>query len=186
MEYFTVDLSPYYNNIGCSYPNAQGDFTGFGSSYPGEQFPQLDKHVFEVQSFPFILFARERQPNNVEFFSQRIAVPQRVYNAMNVLGASDNGSFYEYITFYRLGEATAKYRLGLSDWIADSPRFEEKEGLRCTGLCRSDKMINTLNPVIWMQVIRFQSPLVFDEILLPDNMCMHMFSLTLEGGEELV
>ncbi|MNI68736.1 hypothetical protein D3C73_1244460 [compost metagenome] len=178
-----MELNSHFNNIGFSYPDMHGNFTGFGSSYPGDQLPCPDDYIVNVSGIPFFLYNVKGCSNNIEFAGQTIKVPPAKYSALHVLGSSDNGSFSEYLRFYLEGNPVGRYKLELSNWVAGVPAYHEQEAYRCTALCAGPKIIETVKPAVWQQTIRFLQPIALDELVLPDNMCMHLFSLTLEGTD---
>lgn len=183
MRYSTVELKSHFNNIGFSYPDIYGNFTGFGSSYPGDQFPHREDNIVNVKGIPFFLYNAKGRSNNIEFAGQSVEVLPDMYSALHVLGSSDNGSFSEYLKFYLKKSPVGQYKLELSNWVAGVPAYNEHEAYRCSALCAGQQVIETVKPVLWLQSVRFRQPIVFDEISLPDNMCMHLFSLTFEGAD---
>lgn len=180
MQYETIPLASSYNNKGFTYAEAPGNFTTFGSSYPGSELTSREDGREWIRGIPFLFPTRGQEFDNVEFASQKIIVPRCEYRAVFVLGAADNGSFSEDIRVTDGGVQKAEFKLSLSDWVAAEPIYGEYEAYRCSCIWSRKARIESIKPAIWMQSVHFEKPIVFDCIELPDNICMHVFSLTME------
>jgi hypothetical protein len=177
-NFLKVDLTEYYNNSGINFPEAtDANFTHFGASYPGEGLPMENEII--VESIPF-LFPYSSIYNNIEFEKQKILLPLSKYKALYVLGSSDNGSFTEQIDLYNQGEFLTSCQLSLTDWVSNFPEYSEIEAYRCNCLVSNGRQVNSLQPVIWLQKVLLDQNNAFNEVRLPDNPCMHVFSITLE------
>lgn len=181
MSFIPVDLSIYYNNNGIKYSTEKScNFTGFGSSFPGDQLPQGNININDI---PFIFPSSQSQFNNIEFNKQKVSVPKNSHSGLHILGASDNGSFFESLHLYNDNFFEDSIILSLTEWVSISPKYNELEAFRCNYLCSLQGQVHTVKPVIWHQIIHLKRPTIFNSIMFPDNPCMHVFSLTLESGE---
>ncbi|WP_339298192.1 hypothetical protein MKY92_26365 [Paenibacillus sp. FSL R5-0623] len=178
--YCPLPLEEHYNNNGFSYldTNQIGNFTTFGSSYPGDELP--DQENVQWRDVPFHFPLRRQAFNNIELDRQRIPVPLDLYSTLYILGAADNGSYHEFIDFERAGERMGRASLDLTNWTETSPHYNEEIMFQCSGMCtQKGILLTSKQPIIWFQQITLEEPISFDKILLPDNPCMHIFALTL-------
>lgn len=180
-KYEMINLEELFNNKGISRMNNPQDanFTGFGSSYISENL-QSSRSVLELYGVPFLFPNKDPLVvDNLEFMNQEIQIKEAYYSNIHVLGAADNGSFIEPIKL--VGNDIKEVKIGLTDWIESSPKFNNKKGIICEGI-NSNKSgyTRTVKTNIWYSVVGIPSNSLFKSILLVDNPSMHIFSLTLE------
>lgn len=175
-----LDLTSVFDSMGTSPGEARerGGFTVGGASYPSASFPEGGLRVREV---PFILADTDgRRPNVVTFLGQTIPVPTGVYGVIHVLGASENGDFFDYVGIAGAGgERVQRFRIDLSDWIRATPSFGNEPAIVCPVL-HTRGGVAPMAVTVWYAHAGIPGDLVVSELILPDNPCMHAFSLTLE------
>ena len=192
MSYVMVPLEDHFNNMGISFSESChcGDFDGLGNSFPAEELPTFGEKV-EFNSTPFLFpYKSDGAPDNIVLEGQQIAVPPAQYQALAVLGASDSaryadGAFEDHIYFCSRDKRQER-RLRLKDWICIAEqRAGGREALRCPfmntpsgQISRSERGYETL-PTLWLEEIALDARDYLYSIILPDNPCMHIFSMTL-------
>lgn len=180
-QYYPLPLTHYYNNNGFSYDIEQriGNFTTFGSSYPGDEIP--DQSDLMIEDIPFIFPDAQATFNNIELENQRLSVPEHHYTAMSILGAADNGSYDEEIQYHLNDRLVYQMPLALTNWTDHMPKYNEKVVYRCSGIyTQKGALLTSKQTTIWLQTLLFDRPIHINTIVLPDNPCMHLFAITLK------
>lgn len=183
-KYYPLPLSTYYNNNGFSYELEQriGNFTTFGSSYPGDEIPKQTDVI--IEEIPFLFPDAQSTFNNLELENQQLDIPADYYTAMFILGAADNGSYQEDIEYYLNDTLVEQTSLALTNWTDHMPKYQEQVVYRCSGIyTQKGALLTSKQTTIWLQTLSFEHPLHMNRIVLPDNPCMHIFSITLQKGE---
>ena len=199
MQYYPLDIGPYFNNDGISFETGvgNGDFDGLGNTYPAEKLPASNQLV-NLCGTP-ILFPDKQDDafNNIILESQQIIVPVGNYCTLAIIGASDSGRYvgggYEEPLILSYWENTKeKVKLRLKDWICiEEQRIGGKEALRCPymhcpeGRCAVSERGYETYPTLWYEEISVDDSKTLDHIKLPDNPCMHIFAMTLEPIRKL-
>ena len=179
--YYPVPLSHNYNNNGFSYALEQriGNFTTFGSSYPGDEIP--DQTDIRIEDIPFLFPDTGSTFNNIELENQQLSIPENHYTAMSILGAADNGSYEEEVQYYLNNTLVHQMPLALTNWTDHIPKYNEKVVYRCSGIyTQKGALLTTKQTTIWLQTLLFEHPIHINTIVLPDNPCMHIFAITLK------
>ncbi len=180
-----IDLSSYLNNDGISYATnrADGDFAASGYTYPAEELPESNSKLI-CQGVEFLFPDKsDGLNNNLALENQNIKVPANYYKEINILGASEMGSFEEEITLEYSDGSLKKTSLGLSEWWAKPSKYKEKVGIQCSKLRSTKDDIEKIKITIWLQRIALNSSKKLTTIRLVDNPCMHIFALTLTTTE---
>lgn len=179
--YYPLRLSDDYNNNGFSYELEQriGNFTTFGSSYPGDEIP--DQTDLIIEGVPFLFPDAKSTFNNIELENQRLSIPENDYTAMFILGAADNGSYDEEIQYHFNNTLVYQMPLALTNWTDHMPKYNEKVVYRCSGIyTQQGALLTSKQTTIWLQTLVFEHPIHMNTIVLPDNPCMHLFAITLK------
>jgi hypothetical protein len=186
-QYTMIDLKEFYCNNGISSEGniSKGNFTGGGSSFPSELLPNFNKDVvIVVNDVPFQL--NKSTPDcadNMEFNNQYIKFKPNIYKTINVLGCADNGSYIEPI-FLVTNNTSIEVKLGLTDWLAEKPLFDEQIAFRCEYVHTQRGKLSNFQPTIWCQKINlFNSNMECLGMKFIDNPSMHIFAITLEIKE---
>ena len=156
-----------------------------GSTYPAENLPATGS-VFSFNDI-FYLFP-SHQPgafNNLACSGQRIAVPPGRYKTLTIVGASENGSNRGPLALaYREGPAEAE--LALTDWC-QPPKYGERVAFeadsRYTYSSEFRRVIRQIiNVRLFLQTVRLDEGKTLEELTLPYNRRMHIFSMTLDAA----
>lgn len=142
--------------------------------------PDSDSLV-HFENIPFIFPCKEDgHNNNIECYNNVINFQSGYYKSIYFLGSCDNGSFKEKINLiYEYVQDI--FFLPMTDWVAENPLFGELKAVNCTHVHSSQKDLFKLKPKIWMQRVKINPDNKLVKIRLPDNPCLHIFSITLEG-----
>ena len=192
MQHYPVDLSRYFNNDGISFEAdiEDGDFDGLGNTYPAEKLPastQLTTLCGTPMLFPDKC---DGAFNNVVLEAQQIVVSAGNYSTLAVIGAADSGRYadggYQDLIVFSYRDVEERATLSLKDWICiEEQRRGGREALRCpymhspTGRCTLSERGYETYPTLWYEEIEIDASKTLERIHLPDNLCMHIFSMTL-------
>lgn len=173
-----MDLSDYLNNHATTYENEmeKGALTISGSSFPANEISFGNKVYIDDIPFRF---------NNTQFYDNLVMDDQKIFfNTARVkrayfLGCSNNGDFFESITFFKDNKEKVKTIISLSDFLAPSPRYSDKFAfsLSCIHTVRGKN--TDFRPNIWYDVINFETPIEINNFHLEYNPFIHIFSITL-------
>lgn len=182
-----IDLSSYFNNDGISYNTnrTDGDLDGHGVTYPAEELPESNS-ILTLHGIDLLFPDKsDGAKNNLTLEEQTIPVLVNKYSDIYILGASEWGSFEEEIILQYADGAWEKVLLGLTNRCPASGRllFGEKEAIICTGRHTPDtyEQNSKASPKfgIWLQVLRANPRNELKAIKFGDNLCMHIFAMTL-------
>ena len=192
MQHYPVDLSRYFNNDGISFETEveDGDFDGLGNTYPAEKLP-ASTQLTTLCGTP-MLFPDKCNGvfNNVVLEAQQIVVSSGSYATLAVIGAADSGRYadggYQDLIVFSYRDVEERATLSLKDWICiEEQRRGGREALRCpymhspTGRCGLSERGYETYPTLWYEEIEIDASKTLERIHLPDNPCMHIFSMTL-------
>ena len=89
------------------------------------------------------------------------------------------------LLYYEDGSIDPEW-LRVSDFWPETPgRFGERESLRCVSLHYPRHVQAPMGPVIWRERVPVPREVPLAAIRFPDNPAIHVFALTLTGGEAL-
>jgi len=147
-SFVTVNLSEYFNNDGISYDDlkSDGDFDGFGATYPAEELPPSNS-LIAINGVPFLFPSKELDyKNNMSLSGQIMPVEINTYKNLFILGSTEgkNGeSFEEEVTVSLLDGTYASICVGLSNWLL-RPIYNEQLAFLCTHIHYPDEGQNTI------------------------------------------
>jgi hypothetical protein len=182
-----IDLSSYFNNDGISYNTNRldGDFDGHGMTFLAEELPESN-YILTLHGIDFLFPDKsDGAKNNLILEEQTIPVPVNTYSGIYILGASECGSFEEEVILQYADGDHETVLLSLSNCHMQFGmlRFGEKEAIKCSGYrCLHVDLHSSRgnrNCGIWLQVLRANPRNDLKAIQLGDNVCMHIFALTL-------
>lgn len=180
--YYLVELQNYYNADAISYDQNPGDGKlGMLTCYPAEELPESNS-IYEVAGIPFVFPSKEENElNNIECFNQEIWIEPAQYSTAYFVGTGDNGSFLERIQIItELG--VKEIEVGLSNCVDKVPYYQEEMAFCGTHLHSSEGDIPGICPHLWMQSVELMVEKPIQKLILPDNPCFHIFSITLKKG----
>jgi|GEM_PF-6229854 len=170
-RFVILSLDDFFNNDGIATPMKPGNFDNlgsrFGAYYPEELIPE----ELVLDGVPF--FLSKVNENNVRCNSQILLIePALNVLRVHILASANHG---DYKTFVLLNDQPVS--INVSDWCRPPKDYEleyryiqsgEKQHIKC-GLDRI--------------VIDLRKPTVLYKIGLPDDINVHIFSITLEISE---
>ncbi|MFF2409964.1 hypothetical protein [Streptomyces sp. NPDC058092] len=182
-RYSQVDLAPHLDNAGCSLPGIDvgGGFDGLGRALPAEEMHCLEDR--EVRRPPG--WGRGA-PDNVACDGQRVMMPDPVTAlGVRLLGACSGGSLLDEIVLEGCGpdqEKSVAVRVGLSDFLAIRPRFDEQESAVCSLLREHGKDVYGPRPRLWTGGADLEKGVTCRSLRLPINPQIHIFRLWIVIG----
>ena len=193
MQHYPLNLSRYLNNDGISFETdvEDGNFDGLGNTYPAEKLP-ASKRITNICGTPMLFPDKSDGAfNNIALEAQQIVVSSSSYSTLAVIGASDSGryvdgGYQDLIVFSYRENIEESAKLRLKDWVCiEDQRPGGYEALRCpymhcsTGRCALSERGYETYPTLWYEEIEIDESKTLERIHLPDNPCMHIFSMTL-------
>ena len=186
LTYQILDLTAYFNNDGISFDTdrTDGDFSGFGATYPAEDLPASNSRVL-CHGVPFLFPGKsDGLDNNVALEGQHISVPADLYDSLFLLGAADENSHEDVISFEFASGRRQEGFLGLSSWrLRHNLRYGELVAFECGGYHFRSHHVYTnrvrVDYGMWLQSLPIDSTECLSYMELPDNPGMHIFAMTL-------
>ncbi len=192
MSHYPLDLSRYFNNDGISFATdvEDGDFDGLGNTYPAEKLP-ASTQLTTLCGTPMLFPAKcDGAFNNIVLEAQQVVVSSGNYSTLAIIGAADSGRYvdggYQDLIVLSYCDAEECATLSLKDWVCiEEQRPGGREALRCpymhspTGRCTLSERGYETQPTLWYEEIEIDESKTLERIHLPDNPCMHIFSMTL-------
>lgn len=184
--FICLDIASCFNNTGFSFDSnrAGGDFDSYGQTFPAEELPASNE-VFVSGDVPFLFPEKMSGPgDNISLAGQRISTPVGCFAWAHFLGASEGGSFKDQITF-DYGPFSVKSEIGFTDYFESESVFGDLGSVICSHYHTAagnsvGNYDSEIHPVIWQQKLRTNELKPLRSILLGDNPCIHIFSITLE------
>lgn len=177
--FLPLSIESQMNNKGIhNSQNIQAAFSAGGASYPGGQLPSDE--IIKVKAIPFLFYnVHHHRYDNLELNGQACSFAAVFARSLLVLGASDNGDFFESLCLqYEDGKAQ-RVRLGLTNWTSTQAAFGETAAFTCSSICVSDRQVD-IPSTIWLQKIACNNKWRLKAFQFDDNPFMHIFSVTLE------
>ncbi|CAM4263033.1 hypothetical protein BAMA_04655 [Bacillus manliponensis] len=182
---YHLNLNKLFNNQGTlskKEPNHQNtSFSLVESYFPSEHLPNYGEIIdWDNTSF---LFPERNNYNfdNLVLDNQIIKIPQGSTKEIYILGASNNGNFYDKIELRLNNETVYSFDLALTDFIEKDTRFNDVTVLECPFVRNINNDLNQYTARIYCHKETLPSNIEFDEIKLGDNPFIHIFSITLRG-----
>lgn len=181
--FVALDLAAAFNNDAFSTPSQplKGNFDSrsgvLGATYLAERAPGPLERI-EVGGVPFLFPPTDRDANNVAFVGQRLDVPPGAYDALHLLGVSEQGNYQGTLRLVYEDGVTDEPTLGLSDWC-QVPRYGEEVAFEFAQRRGAGGAIERITCRILWQRIPLRGDARLLRIELPDRETMHLFALTL-------
>lgn len=181
MRYEVVELDAHFDGDGISYAHDRrdGSFNVWGNTFPAETLPPSGA-IIAVGGVPFEFPNKDDGAlNNLSCAGQVIDVTPGVYEWIYVLAASERRS-EDPIALHYVSGAVEHEWLRVSDfWPQTAPRFGELEAIRCPYMHYPRHTQEGFGPVIWRQRVAVTRPESLARIVLPDNVAIHVFAMTM-------
>lgn len=185
--YLALDLSPAFNADAFSLSSRpqRGNFDNrsgvYGATYPAEHAPAPSERFVTEAGVPYLFPPTDTELNNAAMLGQRLQVPPARYDAVHMLGSSEQGNYEATLTLvYEDGEV--EVTLGLSDWC-QLPRFGEDVAVQFTQRRGSSGQVERISCRIFEQTVPVDPDRELVRIDLPDRETMHLFALTMSAAD---
>lgn len=182
---YYLNLNPLLNNQGTlaeKEENYRNTSFSLGESYfPSEHLPNYGDIIsWEETSF---LFPKRNSDyfDNLVLDNQIIKVPQGNVKEVYILGASNNGNFYDKIDLRLNNTVVYSFDLALTDFIEEDTWFNDAIVLECPFVRNISHNLHQYTAKMYCHKESLPSGITFDEIKLGDNPFIHIFSITLRG-----
>jgi hypothetical protein len=181
--YVALDLEAAFNNDAFSSPSQplKGNFDSrsgvLGATFLAERAPAPLERV-DLGGVPFLFPPTDRDANNVALVGQRLDVPPGAYDALHLLGVSEQGNYQGVLRFVYEDGVIDEHTLGLSDWC-QTPRFGEDVAYEFAQRRGAGGAVERITCRILAQRIPLRGDARLLSIELPDRETMHLFALTL-------
>lgn len=181
----TVDISGHRNNaaISAATETKAGAFNVWGNSFAAEYLPE-GKSLVEVDGVPFEFPPVCDGPDNVRCAGQFIRVPEGRYDWIHVLAASERRTEETVELSYADGSVDAE-PLRVSDFWAAPAWFGEVRAFESLVMHYPHHVQRGVPAVMWAQRVPVTRRAGLTGVLLPRNVSVHVFALTLQRTEPL-
>lgn len=179
----TVDISDHRNNTAISAvtETKAGEFNVWRNSFAAEYLPAGGSLV-HVDGVPFQFPPVCEGPDNVRCDGQFIRVPEGRYDWIHVLAASERRSEDTVQLNFADGSVDAE-ALRVSDFWAAPAWFGEVKAFESLVMHYPHHAQRGIPAVMWAQRVPVTRRAGLTGILLPRNVAVHVFALTLQRTE---
>ncbi|WP_339148462.1 hypothetical protein [Sutcliffiella sp. BMC8] len=178
IDYKVLNIEPYINNRGFTSISTvkEGNLTLGNSSFPLEKF--LHNNTYFHKDVPFHFYSNSKG-DNIELMGQRIELPSIIRaDSLHIIGNSSNGSFSDNILFILNNNIILKKKINLTCLLETNSLFQNYIFKKFDYLHNMNGICYDESGTLWYEIVEFDRTLQFNEILLPDNPFMHIFSMT--------
>jgi hypothetical protein len=178
-----VDISGHRNNTAISAATATGAgaFNVWGNSFAAEYLP-TGRSLVHVDGVPYEFPPVCEGPDNVRCAGQFIDVPAGRYDWIHALAASERRCEDSVELNFADGSVDAEW-LRISDFWAAPPWFGEIKAFESLVMHYPHHVQRGVPAVMWAQRIPVTRRADLIGILLPRNVAMHVFAITLQRTE---
>ncbi|MFE4594065.1 hypothetical protein [Streptomyces laurentii] len=178
-----VDISGHRNNKGISAATdtKAGEFNVWGNSFAAEYLPAGERLV-HVEGVPFAFPPVCDGPDNVRCSGQFISVPEDRYDWVHVLAASERRCEDTVELNFADGSVDAE-PLRISDFWAAPAWFGEVKAFESLAMHYPHHVQRGIPAVMWAQRVPVTRRAGLTSVLLPRNVAIHVFALTLQRTE---
>ncbi|EJR73593.1 hypothetical protein ORN01_21960 [Bacillus cereus] len=182
---YHLNLNTLFNNQGSlakKEPNHQNtSFSLVESYFPSEYLPNYGE-ILKWNDTSFLFPERNKNNfDNLVLDNQIIKAPSGNTKEIYILGASNNGSFYDKVELHLNKEIVYSFELALTDFIEKNTRFNDVTVLECPFVRNINHDLHQYTASLYCHKETLPSNIEFDEIKLGDNPFIHIFSITLRG-----
>lgn len=179
----TVDISGHRNNtaISAATETSAGKFNVWGNSFAAEYLPESRSRV-QVDGVPFDFPPVCDGPDNIRCAGQFIEVPAGRYDWIHVLASSERRCEDTVDLGFADGSVDAE-PLRVSDFWAAPAWFGEVKAFESLVMHYPHHVQRGIPAVMWAQRVAVTRRAELTGILLPRNVAVHVFALTLQRTE---
>jgi hypothetical protein len=180
-----IDISSHRNNTGITAASETGEgaFNVWGNSYAAEYLP-AGKSLVDVDGVPYEFPPVCSGPDNVRCAGQFVEVSAGRYDWIHVLAASERRCEETVELNFADGTVDAE-PLRISDFWAAPAWFGEVKAFESPVMHCPRHVQRGVPAVIWSQRVAVTRRADLIGILLPRNVAVHVFALTLQRTEAL-
>ncbi|WP_285595770.1 hypothetical protein [Kineosporia sp. NBRC 101731] len=180
-----VDISGHRNNTAVSTATGTGagEFNVWGNSFAAEYLPSGPERV-QVDGIPFDFPRVGDGPDNIRCSGQAIRVPEGRYDWIHVLAASERRSEETVDLRFADGSVDAE-PLRVSDFWSAPAWFGEIKAFESLVMHYPHHVQRGVPAVMWAQRVPVTRRAALTSILLPRNVAVHIFAVTLQRTEKL-
>lgn len=177
--YQCLDLGDILNHKACSIQDSEegGYLTISGSSLP-EEYINFNE-VFEHKGIPFLMSKYEAW-DNVELAGQRVYLPEIEASTIHIIGTSSITDMEEDIEIKYKDTTIYTIPLYLNYFGPRTTNSNNECLIKMPFLYSRTKINSKIQPCLWYTKLKLPKPSMIDSILLGENPCMHIFSITIE------
>ncbi|MFB0846517.1 hypothetical protein [Paenibacillus oleatilyticus] len=179
-----LDLSDTLNHRACATKNGneRAYLTLSGSAIPEEYIPF--NQAFQFDTIPFIMFKNDIW-DNIEMVGQRVYFSTVRASSIHFIGTSTETDMTDNVILELDEQPVYSTSLNLRYFASDpEPVFMNNRCVIQAPYIYSGTKINSIvKPSLWYTCISIQEPLEINSVVLADNPCMHIFSITVERQE---
>ena len=178
-----VDISGHRNNtaISAATETKAGEFNVWGNSFAAEYLP-AGKSLVHVEGVPFEFPPVCDGPDNVRCAGQFIRVPAGRYDWIHVLAASERRCEETVELTFADGSVDAE-PLRVSDFWAAPAWFGEVKAFESLVMHYPHHVQRGVPAIMWAQRVPVTRRAELTGILLPRNVAVHVFAVTLQRTE---
>ena len=189
-DYEIINIDRFYNNKGLAndldYINASLSLVG--SSLPKDEIP-LNK-LFYINNYPYLISENDLG-DNIVLEGQELNLQKNYYaSAISFIGCSVYGDYYDYIHLYDNETLVKSIKIALTDCNSVSAQFGNEQVFKLPYFYNKNSEGRKYNstPIIWSHTINFNETIKFNKMIVEDNPCIHIFSITVrnEGKNEWI
>jgi hypothetical protein len=179
----SVDISGHRNNtaISTATETRSGAFNVWGNSFAAEYLP-AGKSLVHVDGVPFDFPPVCDGPDNVRCAGQYIRVPENRYDWIHVLAASERRCEETVELTFADGSVDAE-PLRVSDFWAAPAWFGEVKAFESLVMHYPHHVQRGVPAGMWAQRVPVTRRACLTGILLPRNVAVHVFAVTLQRTE---
>ncbi|MYT07073.1 MULTISPECIES: hypothetical protein [Streptomyces] len=178
-----VDISGHRNNVAVSAAaeTKAGAFNVWGNSFSAEHLPAGESLV-NVDGVPFEFPPLCEGPDNIRCAGQFIRVPEGRYDWIHVLAASERRCEDTVELIFADGSVDAE-ALRVSDFWAAPAWFGEVKAFESLVMHYPHHVQRGIPAVMWAQRVPVTRRAGLTGIVLPRNVAIHVFAVTLQRTE---
>lgn len=176
--YKIIELSDKFNNVGITKSDdyIEGDLTIGGSSFPKDDMKDSFPSIYN--NIPFKI-EYENKYDNVSTDGQHIKIGSYI-SEIHIVGTSCPGDYLEEFVLCKDDGKRKEFKIGFSDFLSIEPCFEESLIYQSNYAHSQFGRAEHLKISMWINSIVIEEKEFIEELILPKNMFLHIFSITIK------